>query len=80
MSASADNSSPTRLSDSQFEECMHVALQYLESHPFIRNRDIRAVGSIGYDQAIFFFNRAIAEKRLVREGSGSGTRYILPER
>ena len=79
MSA-VDDGSPTRLSDSHFEECMGIALRYLQTNPFIRNRDIRAVGSIGYDQAIHFFNRAIAEKRLTREGSGSGTRYVLPDR
>jgi hypothetical protein len=79
MSAAADDGSPTRLTDSQFEECMGIALHYLKSNPFIRNRDIRAVASIGYDQAIHFFNRAIAEKRLTREGSGSGTRYVLPK-
>ena len=79
MSASADEGSPTRLSDLQFEECMGIALHYLKSNPFIRNRDIRAVAAIGYDQAIHFFNRAITEKRLTREGSGSGTRYVLPK-
>ena len=79
MSAAADDASSTRLSDSQFEECMGIALHYLKSNPFIRNRDIRTVASIGYDQAIRFFNRAIAEKRLTREGSGSGTRYVLPK-
>ena len=79
MSASDDEGSPTRLSDLQFEECMGTALHYLKTNPFIRNRDIRTVASIGYDQAIHFFNRAIAEKRLTREGSGSGTRYVLPK-
>jgi len=79
MSATAGESSPTKLSDSQFEECMAIALHYLKSNAFIRNRDIRAVGSIGYDQAIHFFNRVIAEKLLTREGSGSGTRYVLPK-
>jgi hypothetical protein len=79
MNAAANNGSPTRLSDSQFEECMGIALHYLKSNPFIRNRDIRAVGSISYDQAIHFFNRAIAEKRITREGSGSEARYVLPK-
>jgi hypothetical protein len=78
MNAPVDNNSPTTLSDQQFEECMGVALNFLKSNPTIRNRDIRALASIGYDQAIHFFNRAIAENHLVREGSGSGTRYILP--
>jgi hypothetical protein len=80
MNADNDNNSPTKLTDSQFEKCMGIALLYLKSNPSIRNRDIRAVASIGYDQAIHFFNRAIAEKYLVREGSGSGTHYVLPNR
>jgi hypothetical protein len=80
MSASPDCNYRTRLSDAQFERCMRIAVDYLESNTRIRNRDIRTVASIGYDQAIHFFNRAIAEKRLVREGSGSGTSYVLSNR
>ena len=80
MNASADNTPKTKLSDSQFEECLGIALLYLKSNPSIRNRDIRAIASIGYDQAIHFFNRAIAGKHLVREGRGSGTSYVLPSK
>ena len=58
---------------------MAAAIGYLKTNSSIRNRDIREVAGIGYDQAIHFFNRAIAEKRLTREGSGSGTRYVLPK-
>jgi hypothetical protein len=78
MNAPANKIFPTRLSDSQYEECMGIALHYLKSNPIIRNRDIREVASIGYDQAIRFFNRAIAQKRLIRKGNGSGTRHVLP--
>jgi hypothetical protein len=78
MNAANDESSRSRLSDRHFEECMAVAVSYLKTNSSIRNRDIREVASIGYDQAIHFFNRAIIEKRLVREGSGSSTRYVLP--
>lgn len=78
MSATDDGSSPTKLSDSQFELCLRVALRYLQTNPRIRNRDIRKVAGIGYDQAIYFFNRAIAKRLLVREGAGSGTCYVLP--
>jgi len=80
MTANHDDSVQTKLTDSQFEKCMGIALHYLKSNPFIRNRDIRAVGLIGYDQAIHFFNRAITEKRLTREGSGGGTQYVIPKR
>ncbi len=78
MSAPKDKSSLSRLSDSDFQKCMTVAITYLKTHSSIRNREIREVAGIGYDQAIHFFNRAISEKRLVREGNGSGTRYLLP--
>jgi len=80
MKAASEHNSPTRLSDSQFEECVKIVRIYLKSKPFIRNQDIRAVASIGYDQAIYFFNRAIAEKRLLRKGKGAATRYILRTR
>jgi len=80
MNTSAENGSRTRLSDRQFEECMSIVRHYLKSNPFIQNRGIRAIASIGYDQAIHFFNRAIAEKILVREGRGSRTCYVLPDR
>jgi hypothetical protein len=78
MSASNDESSRSRLSDRDFERCMAVAVTYLKNHSSIRNREIRDVAGIGYDQAIHFFNRAIGENQLAREGSGSGTRYVLP--
>lgn len=57
---------------------MGVALNFLKANSSIRNRDIRDVASISYDQAIHFFNRALAENRLVRKGSGSGTHYVHP--
>jgi hypothetical protein len=69
--------SPTTLSNSQYEECLKVAIQYLQTNPCIRNKGLRAATAIGYDQAIYFFNRAIAEGILVRKGAGSGTHYVL---
>ena len=78
MDTQPDNSSTTRLTNHQFEECMDLALKYLNTNPKIRNRDIRAVAEISYDQAIHFFNRAITEELLIRMGNGSGTHYILP--
>ena len=32
---------------------------------------------MGSDQAIAFFNRAVAEKLLIRKGVSSGTFYVL---
>ena len=56
---------------------MDVALCFLKQNTSIRNRELREVTGIGYDQAINFFNRAVLEKSLVRKGSTSGTHYIL---
>lgn len=78
MSAPNYESSRSRLSEDDFERCVAAAVIYLQTNPSIRNREMREVASIGYDQAIHFFNRAIAERRLVRLGNGSGTRYMLP--
>ena len=70
----------TKLSDARFVECLKIALIYLETKPSIRNRDLRQIAGIGYDQAIHFFNRAVSEDRLIRQGEGSGTCYVLPPR
>jgi hypothetical protein len=80
MNNPSHNDSSTALSDARFEECFKDALIYLETKPSIRNRDIRRISGIGYDQAIRFFNRAISEGRLIRQGSGSGTCYAPPPR
>jgi hypothetical protein len=80
MNTSKSENTCCKLSDSRFEECIRIALRYLKGKPSICNREIRKEASIGYDQAIFFFNRAIAEKRLVREGKASGTRYVVPSK
>jgi hypothetical protein len=72
--------SPTTLTDQRFAECVAVARGILKTKPSIRNRDLRQFAGVGYDQAIHFFNRAISENLLVRQGSGSGTCYILLRR
>jgi hypothetical protein len=72
---SADSS--TRLSERTYQRCLQKMISYLDSNAFIRNRDIRRIAGITYDQAIAFFNRAVAEKRVKREGISSGTRYRM---
>jgi hypothetical protein len=54
MDNSPHKSGATGLSDSQFAECLKLALHFLETNPSIRNRDIRTLSGIGYDQAIHF--------------------------
>ena len=66
----------TKLSEDTYQRCLQATLGYLAKNEFIRNRDIREVTGIGYDQAITFFGRAVSEKRLSRRGSGSSTHYI----
>ncbi len=80
MSASRNKSASTRLSDAQFELCLAAARSQLQSNSKIRNQELRRIAQISYDQAISFFNRAIGEKHLIREGTASGTRYVLPPR
>jgi hypothetical protein len=67
----------TKLTDEQFAHCWEVAEVFLKKTASIRNRQLREISGIGYDQAIDFFNRAVDEKRVVRLGSGSGTHYVL---
>ena len=70
----------TRLSDVKFGECLRIAKAHLRSEASIRNSKIRELSGIGYDQAISFFNRAILEGHLIRQGSGGSTSYVLPRR
>jgi hypothetical protein len=72
--------SRTRLSEATYKRCMTATIAFLKKKPSIRNRELREVAEIDYDQAITFFNRAILEKRLVRNGKSSGTHYTLPNR
>jgi len=70
---------PTKLTNEQFESCWKTAKVFLEKNQTIRNKQLREITGIGYDQAISFFNRAVAEKHLLRIGVGSGTHYILKD-
>jgi hypothetical protein len=67
----------TRMSKDNYERCLKEVRIYLKRNDFIRNRDIRVLTGINYDQGIAFFNLAIASKKLTREGVGTGTRYVL---
>jgi hypothetical protein len=70
---------PTRLNDQQFETCWKTAKAFLAENKMIRNKQLREITGIGYDQAIFFFNRAVTEKRLLRQGVSSSTHYVLKD-
>jgi hypothetical protein len=70
---------PTKLTNEQYDRCWRVAEAFVRKNESIRNKQLREVVGIGYDQAIGFFNRAVSEKRLVRRGTSSGTHYVLTE-
>jgi predicted HTH transcriptional regulator len=69
--------SQAKLSEARFSECLKIVVAYLKDKPSVRNRDIRQAAGITYDQAIHFFNQAISENLLLRQGSGSSTCYVL---
>ncbi len=71
------SSQPRLLTDSQYSECLFATLDYLKHHGSIRNRQLRAVTGITYDQAISFFKRATNESHVMRRGISSGTHYVL---
>ena len=79
MKKPTQDKSSYKLTDDHFEKCVNIAVGYLKTNPSIRNRDIRRVAGISYDQAIYFFNRSIFENRLTRLGTGVSTCYILPQ-
>ncbi len=65
------------------EECRRVeklTVEYLVNHSTITNRELRALGKVAYDQAIWFFGRMVKRGKLRRVGSGGSTKYVLSRR
>ena len=65
------------------EECRRVerlTVEYLVIHSTITNRELRALGKVGYDQATWFFGRMVKRGKLRRVGSRGGTKYVLSRR
>jgi len=67
----------TALTKSEYESTWKIVAAYLRKNESIRNRDLRELTPLGYDQAIMFFKRTTEDKRLIRKGSGGGTYYVL---
>ncbi len=65
-----------RLPEESYARCLQIAIEYIAEFGSIRNREIRKAAGIGYDQAIYLFNRATAEQHLERKGKASGTHYV----
>ena len=64
------------LSQAAYEQCLNLSISYININGSIRNREIREIAGINYDQAIHFFNRAISENFLERTGKASGTHFV----
>ena len=67
-----------RLTEEETIRCLAEVRSFLKRQQTIRNRELREVAGIGYDQAIAFFNWALAKGFLVRKGTASSTHYVLP--
>lgn len=67
----------TSLSEVDFARALREVTLYLRVHGRIRNRELRRLAGLNYDQAIKFFNRATEGKLLARRGTASGTYYEL---
>jgi len=70
----------TTLDNDTYVRCWKRAKAWLRNAGAIRNRELRELTGINYDQAIKFFSRAAREGVLQRRGRGSGTHYTVPER
>jgi hypothetical protein len=69
----------THLSDAVYRQALNVAIRHLRTDGALKNKNIRTLAGLNYDQAIKFFNRAVAEGALVRVGRSGGTHYELSE-
>lgn len=66
----------TSLTETQMERVERLVKQFLKTSPYITNRILRQIAGVSYDQAIFFFNTMVREKRLKRIGVASGIKYL----
>jgi hypothetical protein len=68
---------PTALTPQQYEHCLQLAVPFIKANGSIRNKQLREIAGIGYDQAIKFFTQATVSGLLVREGLSSATKYVI---
>ncbi len=67
----------TKLTSEEIGRVRGLVFEYIKSHGSIRNRELRAVSQISYDQAIHFFGEMVRRGGLKRIGTRSGTRYVF---
>ncbi len=66
----------TRLNDEEYNRIQKYVCDYLTSNGSISNRELRNISGITYDQAIFFFKKALQKGTLLKVGRTSGIRYV----
>jgi hypothetical protein len=67
----------TLLDEKTYRDCLKIVREYLRDHEAVRNRDVRRLTGVNYDQAIKFFARCTEEQRLDRRGNRGTTHYVL---
>ena len=67
---------PTRLTQEDINRIQRIVSEFLESHQFVTNRELRQQVDIGYDQAIHFFSEMLKRGILEKLGTSSATRYV----
>ena len=70
----------THLSEVEFNEGLKLVKSFLVENNEIRNRQLFEITEFTYDQAIKFFNKAIARGYLERRGKTSSTHYVLVDK
>ena len=70
---------PTKLEPDEMDRVQKLVLLFLRENEFIRNKKLRDISGIGYDQAIHFFGNMIAAGLLKKTGTGAATRYSLTQ-
>jgi hypothetical protein len=66
----------TKLDDMNYQTTLKRAIAHLRAGGRLTNTTLRAAAEVTYDQAIYFFARAVAEGVLERHGKSSGTHYV----
>jgi hypothetical protein len=66
----------TSLSDSAFRQAFAIVSKYFRKEATMTNSVLRSLTGLNYDQAIKFFNRAIADGLLERRGRASAVHYV----
>lgn len=64
--------------DKNYIENEKKIVAYVKSKGSITNRECRKLLELSYDDSVRILGLLTKSEKLVREGSGSGTKYVLP--